>query len=57
MAQIPSFWLLTRNFPYKPQELTPNRTGPLPAGATVLRNKVSMANSQLCRKPWELALI
>lgn len=39
MAQIPSFSLLIRSFPYKPQELTPNRTGPIPAGATILRNK------------------
>jgi hypothetical protein len=39
MAQIPTFPTLTRNFPYKPKELTPNRSGAIPAGATVATNK------------------
>lgn len=40
MATIPSFQQLARNFPYKPKALTPNRTGPIPAGAYIGTNKV-----------------
>jgi len=39
MAPIPSFSALTRNFPYKPPALTPNRIGPIPAGALIAGNK------------------
>lgn len=43
MAQIPAFATLTKNFPYKPKALTPNRTGPIPAGAFVGTNKELVA--------------
>lgn len=39
MAHIPDFATLARNFPYKPKALTPNRTGPIPAGSTIATNK------------------
>jgi hypothetical protein len=39
MAAVPSFSALTRNFPYKPKALTPDRVGPIPAGALVKTNK------------------
>ena len=39
MAQVPSFSSLTRHFPYKPAAQTPNRSGAIPAGATVAGNK------------------
>lgn len=35
MAKVPAFAALTRNFPYKPKGLTPNRSGPIPAGALI----------------------
>lgn len=39
MATPPAFAALKRHFPYKPKALTPNRTGPIPAGAVIATNK------------------
>lgn len=39
MAQVPEFSKLKNNFPYKPKELTPNRSGSIPAGAKIAKNK------------------
>jgi hypothetical protein len=39
MAEVPNFGALARSFPYKPKALTPDRTGAIPAGATIATNK------------------
>lgn len=39
MASVPAFTKLAKNFPYKPKALTPDRTGPIPAGAYIGTNQ------------------
>jgi hypothetical protein len=39
VAKPPAFTALAKHFPYKPKALTPDRTGPIPAGAAIATNK------------------